>query len=117
MDTLGWYLWRYYYYSKEVITELRDDWTHSTDPTLYGDLQNLWDKLLEYEIGERNKKKGTGERRVGREELEQELIDKKERFIKAEKGLYTRDLTPQEAIAGLGTTIEKLIMTEKGLTK
>ena len=35
-DTFGWYLWRYYFYSKDVIAEMRREWTpKAPDRTLY----------------------------------------------------------------------------------
>lgn len=35
-DTFGWYLWRYYFYCRDVIMEKRSEWTPGeTDTTLY----------------------------------------------------------------------------------
>jgi hypothetical protein len=86
-DTFGWYVWRYYYYCKEVISEIRDDWTNSTDPTLYGDLEALWEKLLKCEVRERNKRKGSGERQLIMREILAELDNHRVKFILLEKGL------------------------------
>ena len=89
-DTFGWYLCRYYHYcSKDVIPQLRDAWTNSTDPTLYGDLEALWNKLLKCEIDERNKSKRPGARKLTDEEFIAELDKSKDRFIQTEKGLET----------------------------
>ena len=88
-DTFGWYVWRYYHYSKYVIAELRDDWTNMTDPTLYGDLEELWNKLLKCEVAERNKRRRTGARELTTEEVIAELDNTKKRFVQTEKGLQT----------------------------
>ncbi len=76
-DTLGWYLLRYYFYSTTAIEFLRDTWTKTTDNTLYGDLEELYGKLLNMEIKERNKKKKKTE--------QEELKDKRTKFVESEK--------------------------------
>jgi hypothetical protein len=90
-DTFGWYLWRYYYYSRDVIAQIRDDWSNSTDGTLYSDLERLWHKLRKREIAERNKSKRTGARNLTDEEFRAELDKTGEKFIRTERGLITRD--------------------------
>lgn len=85
-DTFGWYVWRYYYYSRGVIDQIRNDWTNSTDGTLYSDLEKLWNKLCEREIAERNKSKRTGARQLTEGEFRAELDKTRARFIKSERG-------------------------------
>lgn len=82
-DTFGWYLWRYCFYCSSVIDELRNDWTpNHPDITLYCDLQDLWKKLLAYEIQKRN---------LTDEAVKDELALTKEKFIAAERKLLSRD--------------------------
>lgn len=82
-DTFGWYLWRYCFYCSSVIEELRSDWTpNNPDITLYCDLQDLWKKLLAYEIHKRN---------LTDEVIKDELALTKEKFIAAERKLLRRD--------------------------
>jgi hypothetical protein len=78
-DTFGWYVWRYYHYSAEVIGDLRKEWTpKKPDPTLYQDLEVLYDKLLKQEIGRR----GLTER-----DAKEELDMTREKFITSERRL------------------------------
>lgn len=82
-DTFGWYLWRYCFYCSHIIEELRHDWTPNyPDSTLYCDLEDLWKKLLAYEIQRRN---------LADEAVKDELRLTKEKFIAAERKLLPRD--------------------------
>jgi hypothetical protein len=60
-DTFGWYVSRYYHYSKDAITQLRKKWTpKGFDRTLYKDLEDLANRLLKQDIKKRNKCKDKG---------------------------------------------------------
>lgn len=81
--TFGWYVWRYWFYSCEVIEELRRDWTpNHPDTTLYCDLQDLWDRLLACEMEYRN---------LTKKEVTTELDLTKEEFIASERSLLIHD--------------------------
>src|SRR5260370_17910985 len=58
-DTFGWYVTRYYCYSRAVIKgQLRKKWTPKRDDrTLYQDLQRLVGDLLERDVRNRNRLK------------------------------------------------------------
>ena len=88
-DTFGWYMIRYYRYCAPVIEDvLRRRWTHKPDPTLYQDLQSLYEKLVEREARERSKKMPKQEH-LTREDVEKELDDPeiKQRFVDSERSL------------------------------
>lgn len=81
-DTFGWYVWRYYHYSAEVVGELRKEWTpKKADQTLYQDLEALYGKLLKQETERRN---------LTEQDAKEELEMTKEKFISSERRL-TRD--------------------------
>jgi hypothetical protein len=82
-DTFGWYLWRYSHYCREVIKELRHDWTpNHLDTTLYCHLQDLSDKLLACEMEYRS---------LTKEEIATELDLTKEKFVASERSLSIHD--------------------------
>jgi hypothetical protein len=56
-DTFGWYIGRYFFYCREEIGRLRTKWTHREDPTLYQDLERLYDRLLTFEAQQRKLEK------------------------------------------------------------
>lgn len=87
-DTFGWYVWRYYYYSADVIRELRADWTPgSTDPTLYQDLEELYFSLLRMEVEERNRKRTQGQPELTEKDVLNELKKTRHKFITSERRL------------------------------
>lgn len=53
-DTIGWDIMRYYFYMKEAISKIREKWGH--DDSLYGDLEYLYDELMDIELADRRKK-------------------------------------------------------------
>lgn len=77
-DTFGWYLLRYYHYGREAIKKLRVKWTNTPDPTLYQELEKLYNPLLKRESKERG---------IQREDVVKELDDngKKKLFIESER--------------------------------
>jgi hypothetical protein len=84
-DTFGWYLWRYYFYCKDVIMEKRRDWTPAApDPTLYQDLQELYPKLLRMELAERNCRESDG-KKLTESDVIGELEETKIKFIQCER--------------------------------
>jgi hypothetical protein len=87
-DTLGWYLWRYHYYSRAVIDELRVGWTPKEhDKTLYRNLEILYRKLLKRDIRYRNRGKIRRGTRLRTTDMEDELNRTKDSFIRSERGL------------------------------
>jgi hypothetical protein len=84
-DTFGWYLWRYYFYCKDVIIEKRNDWTPGhTDTTLYQDLEELYPKLLRVELAERNCGESDG-KKLTESDVIRELEETTIKFIECEK--------------------------------
>lgn len=84
-DTFGWYVWRYYFYSRKAIRKRRAYHTDTFDPTLYADLQRLCTTLIEKEIEARNKAKGKGQKRIDIRDVVRELEQHKAEFAKAER--------------------------------
>ena len=84
-DTFGWYLWRYYFYSKDVIAEMRREWTpKAPDRTLYKHLEDLCPKLLQMELAERNCY-ASSDVLLTEVDLLCELKDTKGKFIEGER--------------------------------
>lgn len=78
-DTFGWYVWRYYHYSKGVIAELQEEWAPGhADLTLYENLKALNDKLLGLEVARR---------RLSDRSVKEELDKTKDKFVSAERRL------------------------------
>ena len=78
-DTFGWYLWRYYYYSAEIIAELRKEWTSKkSDQTLYQDLEALYGKMLKQECERRS---------ITERDAKDELDTTREKFVASERRL------------------------------
>jgi len=73
---IGWHAARYYFYSLSDIEKLRERW--GGDPTLFGKLKSLWTGYLQVEQHERNLSPG---------QIEEELRETKDHFLKAEEML------------------------------
>jgi hypothetical protein len=85
-DTFGWYMWRYYFYCREVISSLRSRWAPSNpDNTLYQDLEEFYPQMLCMELSERNCKQRDNNK-LTNSDVEKELDETKEEFVKFEKG-------------------------------
>lgn len=84
-DTFGWYLWRYYFYCRDVIMEKRRAWTPGrTDATLYRDLELLHPKLVRMELAERNWIEKGG-KRLTEGDVIRELEETRTKFIECER--------------------------------
>jgi hypothetical protein len=84
-DTFGWYVSRYYFYSKDLILRLRRKWTDAEpDPTLYQDLERFYEKLTRMDLRERNCKGDMG-KKLTSTDIEAELERTKLKFIISEK--------------------------------
>ncbi|HEX9503354.1 MAG TPA: hypothetical protein VF974_03475 [Patescibacteria group bacterium] len=68
-DTIGWYIQRYHFYSKNKIIMIREKWNN--DNTLYRDLENLGQDLINMEAQIRH---------TSVAEIENELTSQKEKF-------------------------------------
>ncbi len=80
-DTFGWYVMRYWHYSKSLVEDdLRIRWTHRADATLYQDLEKLAKKLIEREAKQR---------KLNEEEITKELDDNdlRRKFAEAERDI------------------------------
>jgi len=87
-ETFGWYATRYFYYSEDVIAKLRKEWTPPReDPTLYEDLEALYNKLMSLDVERRNGKKGKDSPKLEEKDVKKELDDTRDRFIDSERGL------------------------------
>lgn len=73
-DTFGFYIMRYYFYTRCAINSIRKKW--SNDKTLYKDLDKLYIVLMEEEVRLRKKK--------NKKEIEDCFIEELEKFIKSE---------------------------------
>jgi len=84
-DTFGWYLWRYYFYCRDVIMQKRFDWAPAQpDPTLYRDLEELYPRLTPMELAERNCGDSNG-KKLTETDVIRELEQTKIKFIQCEK--------------------------------
>ena len=90
-DTFGWYIWRYYFYSKREISRLRKKWTSRPDPTLYQDLEALFRRLLKMEIDERNDRRRRNQSKLTTKDVLKELRDKRNDFIECERSLSNNE--------------------------
>ena len=81
----GWYLVRYYYYSKEFIEIFRTRWTTINDPTLYENIGYVYKKLMAEEIRERNNKCTGSQEKIDQRIIEKEYDNTKDKFLKQEK--------------------------------
>lgn len=86
-ETFGWYVWRYYHYSRSVIEELQEQWTpERADLTLYENLKAMYDKLLGREVARRNRKDRNSLRpKLTKEAVEAELDKTRTLFIRSER--------------------------------
>jgi len=85
-DTFGWYLGRYYFYSKNIIEHLRTKWTPQHDPTLYQDLERFYPILLRLEVEQRNEKRKPGSRPLTSTDIENEYRQTRKMFVESEIG-------------------------------
>jgi hypothetical protein len=85
-DTFGWYIGRYYFYSKNVIQDLRRKWSIRVDPTLYQDLEELYFLLLDLEAEQRNEKRDPGTELLTTKDIETEYNRTRRMFISSEIG-------------------------------
>lgn len=83
-DTFGWYIGRYYFYSKTEIQRLRTHWTPKGDPTLYQDLERLYQILLALEVEQRNIRRGPRTEPLTKEAIEEEYRQTRKMFIASE---------------------------------
>lgn len=85
-DTFGWYIGRYYFYSKPVIERFRSKWTPKGDPTLYQDLEKFYPELVRLEVEQRNEKRKPGSEPLTRSDIEDEYRQTRNMFIESEAG-------------------------------
>lgn len=86
-DTFGWYMWRYYFYSKTAIETLRRKWAPKRpDETLYQELEAISPKLLALEIEGRNDRRVKIDQPLTQQDIIEELNETRGRFIAGEKG-------------------------------
>jgi hypothetical protein len=90
-DTFGWYIGRYYFYCKNEIERLRFKWTPNGDATLYQDLESFYDRLLVFELRERNQKLKSGSELLTREDIETEFQQTRKMFIASEREEHYED--------------------------
>jgi SET domain len=98
-DTFGWYMWRYYHYSRPAIEKLRRRWTpERPDQTLYQDLEALFPSLMACEIKARNCVKDKREPSLTQGDILRELDNTKRQFVAAEKGGECAESPPKVLI-------------------
>jgi hypothetical protein len=121
-ETFGWYISRYYCYSKSEIDELRREWTPGhPDLTLYEDLQVLYPKLLDLEVARRNKKAKDWKQPTGTEKMRGEPDRKaqegEKKNVRAEPDKKPRKLIRKDIEKELKDTRERFIRSERGVER